>query len=54
MDDELIKGMVGDIASSSGLVVTTPKAVRPAKFVDESTKVILDILDNCKTEDPKQ
>merc|ERR1712219_17847 len=37
LDEELAKGIVCDIASSGGVVVTTPEAVKEAESVDEST-----------------
>ena len=40
LDMELAKGIVCDIVSSGGVVVTTPKAVKEAQAADEFTRVI--------------
>ena len=43
-----------DIVSSGGVVVTTPEAVKEAQSVDESTRIIKEILASGAIDDPKQ
>merc|ERR1712130_20311 len=47
-------GVVCDIVSSGGVVVTTPEAVKEAQAADESTRVIKEILASGARDDPKQ
>ena len=54
LDEELAKGIVCDIASSGGVVVTTPEAVKDAQSVDEHTRIIKEILASGAIDDPNK
>merc|ERR1711867_179461 len=54
LDGELARGVVCDIVSSGGMVVTTPEAVKEAQSADESTRIIKEILANGAIDDPSQ
>merc|ERR1711951_329483 len=54
LDMELAKDIVCDIVSSGGVVVTTPEAVKEVQSVDESTRIIKEILASGAIDNPKQ